>query len=96
MNIKVNQDSKGADVPGGVSINTKKVETTALVENGGTIVIGGIYEMATTNTVDKVPLLGDIPVFGNFFKNSGRQVDKRELLVFITPRIVSENLAVSN
>jgi len=96
MNIKVNQDSKGADVPGGVSINTKKVETTALVENGGTIVIGGIYEMSTSNAVDKVPLLGDIPVFGNFFKSTGKQIDKRELLVFITPRIVSENLTVSN
>jgi len=96
MNIKVNQDSKGADVPGGVSINTKKVETTALVENGGTIVIGGIYEMASSNRVDKVPLLGDIPVLGNLFKTSGKQIDKRELLVFITPKIVSEAMSVSN
>ncbi|MCL2021618.1 MAG: AMIN domain-containing protein [Betaproteobacteria bacterium] len=96
MKINVNQDSKGADVPGGVSINTKKVETTALVENGGTIVIGGIYEMASSNKVEKVPLLGDIPVLGNLFKNSGKQIDKRELLVFITPKIVSETLTVSN
>ncbi|MCL2076139.1 MAG: AMIN domain-containing protein [Betaproteobacteria bacterium] len=96
MNIKVNQDSKGADVPGGVSINTKKVETTALVENGGTIVIGGIYEMASSNRVDKVPLLGDLPVVGYLFKTTGKQIDKRELLVFITPRIVSESLTVSN
>ncbi|MDR0528192.1 MAG: type IV pilus secretin PilQ [Zoogloeaceae bacterium] len=96
MKINVNQDSKGADVPGGVSINTKKIETTALVENGGTIVIGGIYEMATGNKTDQVPLLGDIPLFGNLFKTKTENVDKRELLVFITPRIVSESLSVSN
>jgi type IV pilus assembly protein PilQ len=59
-------------------------------------VIGGIYEMASSNRVDKVPLLGDIPVFGNFFKSSGKQIDKRELLVFITPKIVNEAMSVSN
>jgi type IV pilus assembly protein PilQ len=96
MNIKVNQDSAGAQVGGNIAVNTKKVETTALVENGGTVVIGGIYEMATRKTVNKVPLLGSIPLIGNLFKNSDTMIDKRELLVFITPRIVSENLTVSN
>lgn len=96
MNIKVNQDGKGVDTMSGPSINTKKVETTALVENGGTIVIGGIYEMSTSQTVERIPFLGSIPLIGNLFKNSGKQIDKRELLVFITPRIMSENLTVSN
>ncbi|MDR1849841.1 MAG: type IV pilus secretin PilQ [Zoogloeaceae bacterium] len=96
MSIKVNQDSAGAQVAGSLAINTKKVETSALVENGGTVVIGGIYEMATRKTVNKVPFLGNIPVIGNLFKNTDSVVDKRELLVFITPRIVSENLTVSN
>jgi type IV pilus assembly protein PilQ len=80
----------------GVSINTKKVDTSVLVENGGTVIIGGIYQMSSKNQTDKVPLLGDLPVLGNFFKSDSKNIEKVELLVFITPRIVSESLTVSN
>jgi len=70
------------------------METDVLVENGGTIVIGGIYEIKTRDDVNKVPLLGDLPVIGFAFKNTSRQNEKTELLVFITPRIVSETVAI--
>ncbi len=71
-------------------VQKKIVETQVLVENGGTIVIGGIYTQVDTNTVDKVPGLGDIPVLGNLFKVRGNSSAKTELLVFITPRLLSE------
>jgi len=66
-----------------------------MVEDGGTLIVGGIYEEENSNAVNKVPLLGDIPVVGNLFKSRGRNEKRRELLVFITPRImdgVSSNL----
>ena len=61
------------------------------MENGGTVVIGGIFEMEETNQVNKIPLLGDIPVVGNLFKNQTKEATKREMLVFITPRMLTEN-----
>jgi type IV pilus assembly protein PilQ len=64
-----------------------------MVENGGTVVLGGIYEQSETTTVDKVPLLGDIPYLGYLFKNTKRTSEKTELLVFITPKIVAERLS---
>jgi type IV pilus assembly protein PilQ len=95
MKLNINKDSRGETVPGGVAINTKKVETSVLVDNGGTVVIGGIYELTNRNDVDKVPLLGDLPLLGYAFRNSTRINEKSELLVFITPRIVNPNLTVS-
>lgn len=71
-------------------VQKKIVETQVLVENGGTIVIGGIYTQIDTNTLEKVPGLGDIPVLGNLFRSRGRSSVKTELLVFITPRLLSE------
>lgn len=59
-----------------------------MVENGGTLIVGGIYEENNGNTLTKVPLLGDIPVIGNLFKTRGKKTDRRELLIFITPRII--------
>ncbi len=76
-------------------VQKKIVETQVLVENGGTIVIGGIYTQIDTNTLEKVPGLGDVPVIGNLFKSRGRSSVKTELLVFITPRVVSETLTAS-
>jgi type IV pilus assembly protein PilQ len=96
MKIEINKDSRGETVPGGVAINTKKVQTNVLVENGGTVVIGGIYELNSRNDVDKVPLLGDIPILGYAFRNSTRTNEKSELLVFITPRVVNENLTIGD
>ncbi|MDR0479954.1 MAG: type IV pilus secretin PilQ, partial [Burkholderiaceae bacterium] len=74
----------------GIPIDTNQVQTQVLVENGGTVVIGGIYTLNQSETVQKVPLLGDIPVLGNLFKNNSQSVTKTEMLVFITPKILTE------
>lgn len=91
MNINITKDSPTNCVSSGVTtlcINTKKLQTQAMVEDGGTLIVGGIYEEENSNTVNKVPLLGDIPVVGNLFKSQGRKQARRELLIFITPRIM--------
>jgi len=93
LDVDVTNDSKGASTPQGFTINTKHVKTQVLVENGGTVVIGGIYTQNERDDVSKVPLLGDIPVLGNLFKTRTRSNDKTELLVFITPKVVSERAA---
>jgi type IV pilus assembly protein PilQ len=62
------------------------------VENGGTVVIGGIYEQFERNRVEKVPLLGDIPILGHLFRSTQRTNDKTELLVFLTPRVVADKV----
>lgn len=90
MDIKVNKDSVGTLYAGVPSIDTNQVSTQVLVENGGTVVIGGVYLQVETNGVDKVPLLGDIPVLGYLFRRSAKVENKSELLVFITPKIMSD------
>lgn len=94
MELSVNQDKIGQSVNAFLppAINTKQVTTKVLVENGGTVVIGGIFERNEANVVNKVPLLGDIPYVGHVFRNTAKRDDKRELLVFVTPRILNENL----
>ncbi len=94
MELTVNQDAIGESINAFLPppINTKKVTTKVLVENGGTVVIGGIFERSENRVVNKVPLLGDIPILGHIFRNSTREDDKRELLVFVTPRILKESL----
>lgn len=93
MDLEVHKDSVGARTDDGPAIDTKSIKTQVLVENGGTIVIGGIFEMEEINQTNKVPLLGDIPGVGNLFKNRTRETEKREILVFITPRMVTDALA---
>ena len=93
MELDVNKDARGEATPEGIAIDTKRVKTQVLVENGGTVVIGGIFEMEEINQTNKVPLLGDIPGVGNLFKNRTRETEKREILVFITPRMVTDALA---
>nr|WP_313076096.1 type IV pilus secretin PilQ [Melaminivora sp.] len=90
LDLDVNKDSRGEDTGQGVAIDTKHVKTQVLVENGGTVVIGGIFTMEENQQEDKIPLLGDVPVVGNLFKKRTRDTDKRELLVFITPRVISD------
>ncbi|WP_019559846.1 MULTISPECIES: type IV pilus secretin PilQ [Caldimonas] len=90
LDVDVNKDTPGILTPGGYAIDTKHVKTQVLVENGGTVVIGGIFTMSEREDVSKVPLLGDIPVLGHLFKQRGTSREKTELLVFLTPRIVSE------
>jgi type IV pilus assembly protein PilQ len=94
MKLAVNKDSVGSVTAAGPSIDTKQVTTEVLVENGGTVGIGGIYEQEQTDVTAKVPLLGDIPVIGYLFKQNLKRNDKRELLIFITPRLVSEKTAI--
>jgi type IV pilus assembly protein PilQ len=92
MVVNVNQDTVAGFVLGVPSINTKKVETTVLVENGGTVVIGGVYTQDSTDDKTQIPLLGDIPVLGWLFKTNQITKAKKELLVFITPKILKDNL----
>ena len=94
MTLDINKDSVGATTAAGIAIDTKHVKTEVLVENGGTVVIGGIYIQTQSKTTTKVPLFGDIPVLGNLFKNTANTDNKTELLVFITPRIVDDRLTV--
>ena len=89
LDLDVNKDSKGETTIQGVAVDTKHIKTQVLVENGGTVVIGGIFELEETNQVNKIPMLGDIPVLGNLFKNTSKSSTKREMLVFITPRMLS-------
>jgi type IV pilus assembly protein PilQ len=95
MDIKVNKDSL---LPASAAtgylppIATKQITTNVLVENGGTVVIGGIYQQTQDDTVTKVPVLGDIPVLGVLFRSKGVRDDKSELLIFVTPRILKESL----
>ncbi|HTP94365.1 MAG TPA: type IV pilus secretin PilQ family protein, partial [Burkholderiales bacterium] len=94
MNVNVHKDSVGQVTTAGPSIDTKQVTTEVLVDNGGTVVIGGIYTQTETNTTNKIPVLGDLPYVGFLFKNNSKFDDKRELLVFITPRIVKDALTL--
>ncbi|MEZ5449698.1 MAG: type IV pilus secretin PilQ [Thiolinea sp.] len=91
MDLKVNQDTVGqvyANVP---SIDTREIQTKVLVENGQTIVLGGVHEENSINGSTKVPVLGDLPVVGQLFRKTNRSETKRELLIFVTPKIVDSN-----
>ncbi len=94
LDVDVNKDSVGIQTTSGFAIDTKHVQTQVLVENGGTVVIGGIYTQTESNETDKVPLLGDIPVLGYLFKNNAKVRNRTELLVFLTPRILNESVSL--
>ena len=94
LDVQVNKDSPGAVIPGsGVLINTKQVKTQVMVENGGTVVIGGIFTLDESFNETKVPLLGDLPYAGNLFKSRTRKVEKLEMLIFITPKMITDRTA---
>ena len=94
LDVDVNKDSVGRATAAGFAIDTKHVKTQVLVENGGTVVIGGIFEQADREDVTKVPVLGDVPYLGNLFKTTTRSSNKTELLIFLTPKVVSDRTAV--
>ena len=97
MTLDINKDTPNTTLStsgNGVAIDTKHVKTEVLVENGGTVVIGGIYTQKTSDSTQRIPFFGDLPYIGWLFKNREWIDDKTELLVFITPRIVAESLAV--
>ncbi|MEY2897375.1 MAG: hypothetical protein RL669_1644 [Pseudomonadota bacterium] len=93
LDVQVNKDSRGEETINGPAINTKSVKTQVLVENGGTVALGGIYQQEDTTTVTGVPYLQELPVVGNLFKTTNTSRARRELLIFITPRIVSERVS---
>ncbi|KNZ32248.1 MAG: secretin [Methylibium sp. NZG] len=90
LDVDVTKDSVGRSTSAGFAIDTKHVKTQVLVENGGTVVIGGIFEQADRDEVVKVPFLGDIPFLGNLFKTRSKTSDKTELLIFLTPKVLSD------
>ena len=94
LDVDGNKDSGGAETRAGFAIDTKHVKTQVLIDNGGTVVIGGIFQQNERNNLTKVPLLGDIPVVGNLFKTTGVVSEKTELLIFLTPKILDDKLAV--
>jgi type IV pilus assembly protein PilQ len=94
LDVDVNKDTVGQQTLQGFAIDTKHVKTQVLIENGGTVVIGGIYIQQDRDTVTQVPLLGDIPVLGNLFKTTSRTNDKTELLIFLTPKILNDTVSV--
>ena len=93
LDVDITKDSVGRVTPAGFAINTKHVKTQVLVENGGTVVIGGIFEQNDREDVTKVPFLGDIPYLGNLFKTRTNTATRTEMLIFLTPKLVSEKTA---
>ena len=94
MDLTVNKDSVGEVFSGIPSIDTREVQTQVLVENGDTIVLGGIYEQVTRNEVDKIPVLGDLPLLGFLFRHTLESDQKAELLIFVTPKILKDSLSL--
>ncbi|MBQ0944388.1 type IV pilus secretin PilQ [Ideonella sp. 4Y16] len=90
LDVAVYKDSRGVTTTAGPVINTKRAKTQVLVENGGTVVLGGIFTQNDSDEVNKVPFLGDIPFVGNLFKNRVRFSNRTELLIFITPKVVTD------
>lgn len=96
LDLVVTQDTRGETVDTStgpaVAIDTQEIKTQVLVDNGETVVLGGIFQQTSTSDVSKVPLFGDLPVVGNLFKRNASIYQKRELLIFVTPKIVAESL----
>ncbi|MGD9834880.1 MAG: type IV pilus secretin PilQ, partial [Piscinibacter sp.] len=90
LDVDVNKDSVGQATAAGFAIDTKHVKTQVLVENGGTVVIGGIFEQTDRTDTTKVPFLGDIPVLGHLFKTTTKSSERTELLIFLTPKVVTD------
>jgi type IV pilus assembly protein PilQ len=95
LDLQVNQDTQGAAVAGGIpTINTKSVGTQVMVDNGETVVLGGIYGTENNTTTDRIPFFGDLPYLGFLFKRTSTSTSKQELLIFVTPKILGENLNI--
>lgn len=96
MDLQVNQDTPSAQTYNGVpAINTKEIQTNVLVENGQTIVLGGIYQQDKSATILRVPFLGQLPVVGALFRSETVKTSNEELLIFITPRIITNTLSIT-
>jgi len=93
LDLDINKDSSGAVTAAGIAIITKHIKTQGLIENGGTLVIGRIFELNESNSKSKVPMLGNICVLSNLFKSKTRSTSKSELFAFITPKAISGRAA---
>jgi type IV pilus assembly protein PilQ len=93
LTLDVSKDARGVNTSAGPAINTKHVQTEVLVENGGTVVIGGIFELTETNDESRVPVLGEVPYVGALFRKRERVANKTEMLVFITPKMITDRNA---
>jgi len=91
LEVEISKDSIGMKTEQGFAINTKHLKSKILVEDGGTVVIGGIYLQTEREDIVKIPLLGDIPYFGKFFQHQTKLKDKTELLVFLTPSLIDHH-----
>nr|MBP8207309.1 type IV pilus secretin PilQ family protein [Acinetobacter sp.] len=92
MKLNITSDTPGAPTPTGqLTINKNAIETNVLVDNGETVVLGGIFEQETRSVQTKVPFLGDLPAVGRLFRRDSKSDTKRELLIFVTPRIVNDS-----
>jgi type IV pilus assembly protein PilQ len=91
LTVDVNKDSRGDSTPAGLAINTKHVKTQVQVENGGTVVIGGIYTQTDLASTSRIPWLGNLPGIGFLFRSTQQINDKTELLIFLTPKVISDN-----
>ncbi|MEG2301233.1 MAG: type IV pilus secretin PilQ, partial [Acinetobacter sp.] len=92
MQLNITSDTVGAPAPNGeLTLNKNEINTNVLVDNGETVVLGGIFEQQTQNSQTKVPFLGDIPYLGRLFRKDVKSDNKRELLIFVTPRIVNDS-----
>jgi type IV pilus assembly protein PilQ len=96
LNVEVTKDARGAQVGDNVAINAKRIKTQVRVNNGETAVLGGIFEQTLRNDTDKVPWLGDLPVVGNLFRKNAKSDVKSEMLIFLTPRILQDDLNVGH
>ena len=93
MDLAVNQDTVGQEFGGVPSVNTRQITTQVLVDDGDTVVLGGIYEQNTRLDTEKVPFFGDLPYVGWLFKTTSERDDRTELLIFITPKILKNVLS---
>ena len=91
LDVEVTKDAQGEATTAGPTINKKRVKTKVRMANGETVMLGGIFEQDTRDETNKIPLLGDIPILGNLFKDNYKQDNKTELLIFLTPRILPDN-----
>ena len=95
MDLAVSKDAVGALVGGVPTIDTQNINTQVLVDNGDTIVIGGIYEQTKTRSAVRTPFLSDLPYVGFLFRTNSETNDKSELLIFVTPKILRDGLAAA-
>jgi len=96
LDLQVNQDSRGEDTPAGPAINTQSVRTQVLVDNGETVVLGGVFERTQNEGVERIPFFGELPLIGWLFRNRTSLDENSELLVFVTPQILDEQLSLRN